>query len=224
MINITIITRHENDRKTIVTLLSEQDDIHITCIGKDGYDALRSAMLHRPDIIIMDFNMGDIISPDLAPILKRNSPSTSLIVLCSHDECSTVNKVLDAGISGYLLREEGFNNLAATVRSVFYGGLYISKTVRDQMFNYFSVQPDRRTKKEVFSPTEMQIFYGIIYGQTDKEIAKDLNIVTGSLRNSVNRIKKKTGLHNRTQIAIYALFAGIINIEKIKEKIFIYPN
>lgn len=231
MINITIINKHENDRKNIATLLAEQNDFHIVSIGTDGYDAIKSAMIHRPDVIILDFSLEDINSLDLAPIIKRNSPLSSLIVLCSHEERDAVGKVIKAGISGCILRQEIFINLAAIIRSVFHGGLYISEPVKTQALNTFLLQKsDQKTATEIFetcpqlfphcfSPTELQIFNGIIYGQTDKEIAQNLNLATGSLRNCINIVKKKTGLRNRTQIAVYALLSGIINIDKIKENL-----
>lgn len=231
MINIAIINKHENDRKNIVTLLAEQNDFRMVSIGMDGYDAIKSAMIHRPDIVIMDFNLDDINSLDLAPIIKRNSPASALIVLCSHKERDAVGKVLKAGISGCLLQEEVHSNLVATIRSVFHGGLYISKPIKTQALNSFLVQGvSRKMANDVFetcpqlfphcfSPTELQIFNGIIDGQTDKEIAKNLNMVTGSLRNCINVVKKKTGLRNRTQIAVYALLSGTINMEKIKENL-----
>jgi DNA-binding NarL/FixJ family response regulator len=170
----------------------------------------------------MDFSMQDIDSPDLAPIIKRNSPSTALIVLCSHDEQEIIARVFSAGISGYLLRQDGFDNLAASVRSVFYGGLYISNSVKNHALNrlltptgVFPASSDNA--RLLFTHTEQGILYGISCGRTDREIAKNLNIRIGSLRNCVSHIKQKTGLHNRTQMTMYALFTGIINAGKIRD-------
>jgi DNA-binding NarL/FixJ family response regulator len=69
----------------------------------------------------------------------------------------------------------------------------------------------------LLSVTEHNIFNGIVQGQSDKEIADDLNMTIGALRNCVNKVKKKTGLHNRTQITVYAMLSGIIDIGKVKE-------
>jgi len=217
MINIAIATKRRDDRAAITTLLEKNDDFRIINIGKDGYDALKSAMTQRPDVIIMDFSMEDIDSPELAPIIKRNSPSTALIVLCSHEDQNAVARALNAGISGCVHREEDFNNLASSVRSVFHGGLYISKSARNPAVNCLPVPPEvfpaeLNLSHYPFTSTEEGIFYGIIRGHTDREIAKNLNINIASLRNCINRTKKKTGLHNRTQITIYALLTG-----KIKE-------
>jgi DNA-binding NarL/FixJ family response regulator len=217
MITIAIASKYQDDRAAITALLKEQADFRVISIGSDGYDALKSATTQRPDIIIMDFQMKDIDSLELAPIIRRKSPSTALIVLCSHDEQNTVARSLKAGISGCLLRQDGFNNLIPSIRSVLYGGWYISKSVRDFVLNDFS-PPAEALPAELdispfpFSPTETGIFYGIIHGHTDREIAKNLNINIGSVRNCVSRLKKKTGLRNRAQITIHALLAGIIRI------------
>ena len=214
MINIAIASKHRDDRAVITALLEKHDDFRIINIGKDGYDALKSAMTQRPDVIIMDFSMEDIDSPELAPIIKRKSPSTAVIVLCSHEQRYTVTKALKAGISGYLLRQD-FNHLAASVRSVFHGGLYISKSARDHAMNCLSAPPEAfsaglNLSHYPFTSTETGILYGIIRGHTDREIAKNLNISIASLRNCICRTKKKTGLQNRTQMTLHALLSGKI--------------
>jgi len=217
MTTIAIACKNLDDRAAITALLKEQEDFRVISIGSDGYDALKSATTQRPDIIIMDFYMKDIDSLELAPLIKRKSPSTALIVLCSHEERNAVIRALKAGISGCLLRQDGLNNLVPSIRSVLCGGWYISKSARNLLLNYFSppeeVFPANLDISPLpFTPTEMSIFYGIICGHTDREIAKNLNINIGSLRNCVNRIKKKTGLQNRAQITIYTLLAGIIKL------------
>jgi len=217
MITIAIASNYQDDRAAIIALLKEQEDFSVISIGSDGYDALKSATTQRPDIIIMDFHMKDIDSLELAPIIRRKSPSTALIVLCSPDEQNTVAKSLKAGISGCLLRQDGFSHLIPSIRSVLHGGWYVSKSARDLVLNYFSptvevFPPEWGIPLFPFSPTETGIFYGIIHGYTDREIARNLNINIGSLRNCISRIKKKTGLRNRAQITIHALLAGILHI------------
>ena len=226
MITITIVTKNDNDRKKIRAQLSDQDDFSMADTGKDGYDALISAMTRHPDIIIMDFSMEDICGPDLAPIVKRHSPTTSLIALCSTESIGTaVSDAIKRGVSGYLYKEEIADHLALAIRCVHNGGLYISKSMRDQTIHNVlitsqeteSLHTGERISKPIFTNTELQILYGIICGHTDREIAKNLNMSSGSLRNCISHAKRKTGLHNRTQISTYALLTGIINVEKIKD-------
>ena len=214
MITIAIAIKNQDDRAVITALLKEQTDFRLISIGLDGYDALKSATTQRPDIIIMDFHLEDIDSLDLAPIIRRKSPSAALLALCSPDDQIEQNAVansLNAGISGYLLRQDGFSDLVRSIRSVYYGGWYISKSAKGLATNYFFPMA-QDSPPFSFSPTETGILRGIISGQTDWEIAKNLNINIYSLRNCISRIKTKTGLKNRAQIIIHALCSGILHI------------
>ena len=213
MITIAIAIRDQNDRAVITALLKEQTDFRIISSGLDGYDALKSATTQHPDIIIMDFHLEDIDSLELAPIIRRKSPSTALLVLYSPDDQIEQNAVansLKAGISGCLLRQDVFNNLVPSIRSVFYGGVYLSNLVKNHAINYFSMSAEASPVElniawHPFTSTELNILNGISRGYTDREIAKSLNINIGSLRNCISRVKKRTGSKNRTQAAIFAM-------------------
>jgi len=218
MISITIASKHKDDRKAINTLLVGQEDFKIASTGADSYHAVRSSMTIKPDIIIMDYDMEDVSGLDIMPVIKRNSPSTVLIALCPDKECGAVDKALKAGISGFLLWKKDMDKLAAAVRSVYYGGLYISESAKKILSAKFgTIKVNAHIHRDLLTMTEYNIFNGIILGHTDREIAEDLNMTLGALRNCINKAKKKTKLKNRTQITVFALLSGIINFTKVKE-------
>ena len=221
MITIAVISGQEYDRKSIIRILAKQNDFHIVTAGADGYDALMSAKTQQPDVIIMDFSMDEIICSDLAPIIKRNSPSTAIIVLCSLEEQAVVSKAFNAGISGCLLKQGGFDNLASSIWCVYHGGLYFSQPIRNHAVQIFLETKTSRAMGDaafngLFSFTDLRIFFGILHGHTDNEIAKELNMNTGSVRNCITRIKQRTRLRNRTQMAILALSTAMMNNRSIK--------
>jgi len=212
MIDIAVACNDSSDRETILDILKKQDDFHIACVARDGFDLIEAARTQPPDVAIMDFHLVDIEGPALAPIIKRKSPSTSLIVLCSQEDRRAVGESIRAGFSGCLKRQRGFDNLVSSVRSVYHGGLYVSRPDWDEMperFAWCAASP-HCGRGAVFSPTELGILSGILLGHTDVEIALHLNITTGTLRNCISHAKKKTGFRNRSQIAIYALLNGMI--------------
>jgi DNA-binding NarL/FixJ family response regulator len=222
MISITIASKHKDDRKIINTLLAGQGDFKIASAGVDGYHAVRSSMTHKPDIIIMDYDMEDVHGLDVVSIIKRNSPSTDLIALCPDKECGVIDKALKAGIVGFLSWKKDLDKLVSAVRSVYYGGLYISELAKNQLLAKLGcMNTGVPLRRHLLTMTEYNIFNGIILGQTDREIAENLNMSIGALRNCINKVKKKTGLHNRTQITVYALLSGIINLTKVRENLFI---
>jgi len=220
MISITIASKHKDDRRIINTLLARQDDFKIVSAGVDGYHAVRSSMTLKPDIIIMDYDMDAVNGPDIAPVIKRYSPTTELIALCPDKECGVIDNALKAGIAGFLSWEKDLDNLVSAVRSVFYGGLYISELAKNQLLTKLGeINTANPLRRHLLTITENNIFNGIILGQTDKEIAENLNMSLGALRNCINKAKKKTRLRNRTQITVYALLSGIINLTKVRENL-----
>jgi len=217
-ISITVASKYEDDRKAIVTLLAEQENFFIANVVEDNFALVNSAVRQHPDVIVMDFCLEDLDILSLAPIIKRNSPATALVVLCSPEDNVTVDQILRAGISGYLRKRHDFVNLALSVRCVFCGGLYFSNETRKKVFGYFATRSIAELGAEnrhsdthgIFTPTELQVFLGIIRGYSDNKIANDLHISAGSVRNCICQAKKKSGLHNRTQLSIYVLSVGLI--------------
>ena len=221
-ISITIASKRENERNTMVALLTEHDDFSISSIVTDNFGLVNSAIKLRPNVIVMDFRLEDLDTLRLVPIIKRNSPETAFIVICSPKEQVAVDRVLRAGVSGYLLRQQDFACLPLSVRCVSCGGLYLSEEIKKQAFNCFSPHSlaaqgmgkafpsDTSAAHRMFTPTELQIFHGIILGYSDSEIAKGLNISVGTVRNYICSAKKRIGLQNRTQVGIYALSCGLI--------------
>ena len=227
LIKVAVSVGHERDRGTIAAILAKQKDFRIASIGTDSFDALISAKNEHPDIIIMDFCMDDIDSAELAPIIRRSSPETSLIALCSCRRLGDVSKALKAGFSGCLFKSGGFGAIPASVRCVYHGGLYLCQSIKRQVLDSLresqlpeaaagdqgaetqTALPDPRELRSgaIMSVTELRIFTGIALGQSDNDIARNLNISTGALRNCINRFKCKTMLKNRTQMAIFALSA-----------------
>jgi DNA-binding NarL/FixJ family response regulator len=221
MISIVIICEKQEEQTRIIRLLSAYEDLCIVHAGKDGYDALIAAERLQPDIIIMDMHMTDANAPELAPMIKRKSPLTMLIALASHEEEDYARMAVKAGISGYLLKETDMDILPNSIRIVSHGGCYISKPIIKRVFN---AAPNRfpwiskKSKTYIasnFSPMERRIFTGIAQGYSDEEIAENLHIAPGTVRNYMSIAKRKTGLKNRTQLVLQALMCEMIQFPDI---------
>jgi DNA-binding NarL/FixJ family response regulator len=230
MIRIAIIIKERTDRSAIAALLSSQDDFDIAGIGTDGYDALKMAARLHPDVIIMDQRMAGSEGPALAPLIKRRSPATALIVFCSINEEYLVSRAIKSGISGYLLKETDMNNLSALVRVIARGCCYISTPIMYRIMvslpeldrlplsaaeaAFFQIETARIFRQ--LSRVERSVICLLAQGYSDREIAEELSIALGTVRNSITRARRKTGLRNRVQIVNYALSCGLINLSQIK--------
>jgi DNA-binding NarL/FixJ family response regulator len=222
MIHIVIINNREQETILIKSLLSSQDDFEITGMGRDDYDALKLVSALQPDVAILDLRLETIGGMELTPLIKRRSPATAVILLAMPDDEKLVYAAINSGVSGYLLKNSDMDRLVPTIRIVHKGGCYISTGIaagafpdtpelvqyRDIYQNFLPLGEDNFVPS-TFSRTELQILGFISEGQSNKEIAENLRLTIGTIRNCISTVMHKTGLHNRVQMAIYAFRNGL---------------
>jgi len=223
IINILIASTHDNDQKRILAALSEQEDLFITGIAKDEPGVIIKAENLKPDIIILDLQLSFIDRLDLVRIIRKRSPSTSIIILCDNDDCEHVSLAVTAGISGFLLKELDFDKLASIVKIIFLGGCYINSSITFKVFSSFSFLNHFFGQEEqaIFSSLERGIITLLAQGYSDAQIAKELNYSAGTVRNCITGIKYKTKIKTRIEIVLYSIFSGYIRPEPLliwKEK------
>ncbi|MCL2878663.1 MAG: response regulator transcription factor [Treponema sp.] len=218
MIRIAIIISEEQEREEISKLLTGQKDFYLASIGKNGYDAIKASDNERPDIIIMDLKMDDSNGVALSPVIIRKSPKTKLIMIGSRDEEPWIKHALVAGISGLICKQSDTGELPEAIDSVLHGGIYLSSQIKKQVHNFLcgtvsgsnrgSAQPVHQLR---ISDTEQNILNRIAKGYSDKEIADELCIAAGTIRNYLGALKRKTGQKSRSQLIFYSLVHGLID-------------
>ena len=229
VINVVVTCGQDYDCKYIFDSLSDRAEFNIVSVEKDETGAIiRSANL-KPDVLIISSQLPGMDEIELAPIIHRRSPSTAIVVIRENDEEDYASRAIKAGIMGILLKEADMDKLALAVKVVYSGGYYISASITSRVFgtvsmlHYFPGQISGLTKSwltnktdyKFFSPAERRIIINIAQGLTDEEIAKYLHFSTGTIRNYMTAIRRKTKLKTRTQIVIYSLVYGLINFDQI---------
>ena len=230
MLYISVISSDEQERSRIISCMSVHGDLRISGTGKDGYDVIKTAENLQPDIIIMEMWVGDICGISLVPIILRKSPVTKLIMICSPDDGHLLKQAIRTGISGFLLRQTDADEMLKAIMAVHNDGYYLHKQARSHAYNYLpgtDYSFPKPAKMEVrfhksksggacpaepgISSTEQNILTRIARGYSDREIAKELCIATGTVRNCLGAIKRRTGQKSRAQLILYSLLHGLIN-------------
>jgi DNA-binding NarL/FixJ family response regulator len=229
MIRIIIIDTQDDYVKVLCENLSKQKDFEVVGTGKDSYEAVKLVDTHKPDIVLMDINfpLGDEVNT--AALIKYRSPQTSIIINWDGREQQTLS-VLFNSVSGYITKQANSDLLCHAIRAVYYGGSLIApgnilkiqgdpssaQSGKIHKFSDFVLEPvmiessDTTIKlPETISSSELQIMGFVGKGYTYKEIAKKLQLSEGTIRNYVSSVLQKTGLKDRTQVAIYAVKAGL---------------
>jgi DNA-binding NarL/FixJ family response regulator len=236
--SILVTARNDNDLGKILSIISAQDDLLIVGIENDEAGAIIKSERLRPDVLIMDLQPPGMDGSDLAPIIHRRSPSTSIIMMCDRDENDYATKAFRAGVSGFMLRETDINMLIPALKIIILGGLFVSPSIILRAMNYYtnarqfsgqvieiSRQHSYEEKSFFFTPTERGIILGIAQGYSDEEIAINLNLSAGTIKNRITDIKRKTKMRTRTQIALFSVMAGLIDLEQLDiMKTWYYQN
>jgi DNA-binding NarL/FixJ family response regulator len=222
MIYTVIIDTNDKDRKKITDLLASHKDFDVQGLGKDGYDAVRLVALFKPDIVILDVNLEIINGLDVLPLLKRQSPATLVVVLASRLDDNQISKALGNGIAGFLLKNPDLEELPGILKDITLGKYYMNPRVSTRVFHIFSellakgrqanfISKQVRPLPAKISKTELQIMICVGEGRSNREISEYLNLTAGTVRNYISSAIHKTGVRDRTQMAIYALRNGLVN-------------
>jgi DNA-binding NarL/FixJ family response regulator len=227
MIQIVVISKLKADREKIGAVLSDQKDLKIVGLGSSEYDALKYAMDLHPALEILDLEQNDDANLELVRLIKRKSPSTALIVISPRYKSGNAGRVFEAGVSGYLIKKTDLDRLADSARTVSSGGYYFSSPIMEEVFNFLLeaeripnlrkylvlAQEGYKTIPANISRMERQIMSLIARGISVKEIAGDLHLVPGTVRNYLSSAMHKTNIKDRAQVVIYAFVHGLIDFK-----------
>lgn len=168
IINILIASRQDDARSRLLNALSLQDEFAIAGTEKDEVGAIIKSEQLKPAVIIIDLQPAELDDLELASIVHRKSPSTSIILMSGKNQYDT-KKLLSAGVMGVLSKEADSDEIAIAVRAVNKGGFYSSA---------FIISSEKQAPKYAplsLSPTERNIIAYIAKGLSDQKIAEHLN-------------------------------------------------
>lgn len=215
-IKIVIADDQELIRDSLRIVLSANEDMKVIGTVANGREVIRFVRSEKPDVILMDVRMPEMDGVSCTQIIKENYPQIKIIILTTFDDDEYVYNALKYGASGYLLKGVSMAELASAIRTVYGGKAMINpdiaiKVVRlfSQMAkSNFSISVDSRYE-ESMSRTEWKVIQQVGYGRSNKEIAAELGLSEGTVRNSLSSILGKLDLRDRTQLAIWAVQTGV---------------
>ena len=218
MIKVLIVDDQELFRESLKVVLSVSDNIRVTDAVSGVAQALKSAEQDRPDVVLMDMRMPGTDGVEGTRLFKKRWPEIKIIVLTTFDDDDYIFGALKNGASSYLLKGSSISKLSESIRIAYEDGAIMTPTVATKVINQFShmaqgtsrLQVDKEAVKDI-SKSEWQIIQTVGSGMSNKEIAKELSLSEGTVRNSISNILFKLGLRDRTQLAIWAVQTGAVN-------------
>ncbi len=203
-------------REALRTLLSTWRDIQVVGEASDGYEALEVAAATHPDVVLMDMRMPRMDGVTAIRKLHERQPNCHAIVLTTFDDDEYVFDGLRAGAVGYLLKDVSSEKLEEAIRTAARGETFLQPSVAAKVVAEFTrLEPDHKphqqeTLVEPLSDRELEILRLVADGLSNREIANQLVITEGTVKNHVTNILGKLGVRDRTQAALKARDIGLL--------------
>ena len=213
-IRILIVDDQRLMREGLRTLLELESDLAIAAEAEDGQAALEQYEATRPAVVLMDIRMPRLDGVEATRRLCQRWPEARVIILTTFDDDAYVFDGLRAGALGYLLKDVSGHELAEAVRKVAAGGALIEPSVARKVLAEFArlAQPDRTGPDgpaldrlpEPLSEREQGILRLLASGANNRQIASQLFLAEGTVKNYISTILAKLGVQDRTQAALRA--------------------
>jgi len=198
------------------TILSSDEDIQVVGIANDGQEALDKIKTVEPDLVLMDLMMPRMNGSIATRLIKEKFPHIYVLVLTTYDDDEWVFDAVRSGASGYLLKDTPPENLIAAIKGTVSGKSYIDPDVAGKILSGYAVHgPAKLPTNYNFSEREKEVLQLLAQGLSNADIAAQLYITEGTVRNYTSEIFKKWGVSDRTQAAIMALRYGLVDVQDI---------
>ncbi len=214
MVRVLVVDDQQLIRDGIASLLSIQDGVEVVGTAADGQSAIEQAEALSPDVILMDVRMPVMDGVTATAHIRDRLPACQVLMLTTFDDEDYIIKALQAGARGYLLKDIPITDLAQAVRLTHAGIYQLDPAVAGKLVAALThasdFAPSSRKAEALPYPAsalterEREVLRLIAAGSTNREIAAQLFISEGTVKNHISNILTRLGLRDRTQAALYA--------------------
>jgi DNA-binding NarL/FixJ family response regulator len=191
-------------REGIAALIDNQDDMRLVAGAATGREAILRFREHRPDVTLMDLRLPDMSGIDTMRAIRDEFPEARIVMLTTFEGDVEIQRALEAGARGYLLKSMPPKELLEGIRHVHAGRKRIPPEVAAQLAEHFSEDP--------LTPREVEVLRRVAAGDRNKDIAERLSISEETVKVHVKHIMEKLAASDRTQAVSIALRRGVIHL------------
>jgi len=206
-IRVVIADDHLVVRTGLHAMLGAEPDVDVIGEATTGAQAIDLADRLRPDVVLMDLRMPEVDGVAATARIREQHPEVNVLVLTTYDTDADILKAIEAGATGYLLKDTTRDELFRAVRAAATGASVLAPAVASRLM-------DRRRApgQETLSAREIEILEHVAKGRTNKEIAAALFVSEATVKTHLLHIFAKLGVQDRTQAVTVALDRGILRL------------
>jgi two-component system, NarL family, response regulator NreC len=215
-IRVLLADDHVLFRHGIRGLLSTQIDIEVVSEVSNASDAVSQCSESRPDVVLMDISMPGLSSFEAARQIKKARPGIRILFLSMFNDEDYLQQAMQAGASGYVLKDTAAPDLIAAVREVARGGTHLSPRMLAHVVETFRGGVKTNVSRfRTLTAREREILKALAEGKSVKEIASESNVSTKTVEAHKFNLMRKLDLHNKAQLVHYAIQKKIIQVANV---------
>lgn len=208
-IRALIVDDHPVTRDGLRTALELSDEVSIVGEASTGEEAVERVEQLTPDVVFMDVRMPGIGGIEATRKIRQASPDTRVILFTVDESRNAISEAIQAGVSGYLLKDASAEELVDAAKHAIEG----KAVIHPQLTRAFIEEVQLAEKRPDVAPLsrrETEILQKVAYGATTKEVARDLDISPHTVKTHLERIFEKLGANDRAQAVAIAIRGGIV--------------
>ena len=198
-------------RDGLEMLLTLEKDFQVVGSAQDGFEAIELAGKKTPDLVLMDLKMPGMNGIEATREIRKKYPAIKILVLTTYDDDEWVFDAIRAGASGYLLKDTPPQKIIEAIRGTMDGKSFVDPAVAGKLLNQVAsnqTQPASVLTGKL-TERELDVLRLLAKGMTNSDIAAQLHLSEGTVRNHVSAILEKLGVSDRTQAAVIAIQHGL---------------
>lgn len=208
-IRVILADDHAIFRQGLRALLQNEREMEIVAESSTGHGTVQLVEQHRPDVVVMDIGMPDMNGLQATTLIHSRFPDARVLILSMSGDEETVEQAIDAGISGYLVKDTVADELISAIREIHRGNAYFSPSISRILLEQKRNAPRARSD-DGLTQREIQILQFVADGRTTKEIAHFLGISSKTVDNHRQQIMTKLNIHDMVSLTRYALSKGLV--------------
>jgi DNA-binding NarL/FixJ family response regulator len=201
-----LVDDHEVVRLGLKALIERRNDMEVVAEAAAAGEAVTKAQAHKPDVVIMDIRLGGSSGIDACRDITAQQPDVKVIMLTSYAEDELLFAAIRAGAAGYVLKQAGGQEVIRAIETVSQGNSLLDPTLTERVFAEVrrAAKAQEVSAFSMLTEQERKVLMLVAEGKTNRDIAHDLHLGEGTVRNYVSNILGKLGVSNRAEAAAYA--------------------
>lgn len=212
-IKVLLVDDHPLVLDGINARLEGEESLDVVGMAHDGKQALEKAEKLQPDVVLMDISMPVMNGFEATELFRLQQPQVRVLILSMHDDREYILKLIKCGASGYVLKDVSSGELITAIETVFRGGTYFSSGASQTLFSELNQEqlPEFPTAQEALTKRENDVLKLLAEGNSNKEIARELDISVRTVETHRQNIKAKLDIHTAAGLARYAIEHNLID-------------